>query len=237
METQTDPENVDTLPVSPVGSDTFWHFGAYLDFNSNTPRYPQTPVGNGPFPAAQCVSIRGQHQCNLAEIFYPGDPTEPNANPNSSDNLAQRNLAIIETDNPGREATHTVQHSFDLVLPGRREQARMNHKARRDQFQERERKIAAVGSGDSKAQREAAQASSFYIALASTALTVSQSPWRSAAWAKCSSCGTCRLAAQQNSTYRRSTLDTLSWSAPSSSRHLARCGSRTTTHWQSIPSA
>src|SRR6266545_5684750 len=81
MDTQTDPANVQTFAVTPPGGETIRYFGAHLDINSDTARYPQAPVGNGPFPAAQCVSsrdiIRGQHQCMVAEIFYAGDPTEP----------------------------------------------------------------------------------------------------------------------------------------------------------------
>jgi len=129
MSAQTDPPNVQTFAVTPPGGETIRYFGAYLDINSDTPRYPAAPVGDGPFPTAQCVSIRniirGQHQCMVAEVFYPGDPTEPNSTPGTSDNLAQRNLLIVETANPGVEATHTAQHSFDIVLASRRERDRV----------------------------------------------------------------------------------------------------------------
>src|SRR6266511_3894050 len=125
MEAQTDAPNVQQFDVTPPGGETIRYFGAYLDINSNTQRYPQAPAGNGPFPSSECVSIRnilrGQPQCMVAEIFYPGDPTDANTNPGTSDNLAQRNLLIVETDNPGNGTTHTVQHSFDIVLPNRRE--------------------------------------------------------------------------------------------------------------------
>ncbi|HEU5103689.1 MAG TPA: hypothetical protein VFU22_31955 [Roseiflexaceae bacterium] len=60
------------------------------------------------------------------------------APPGTSDNLAQRNLLIIETDNPGLEATHTVQHSFDFVLPGRRERVRIDENVCRGQIRERQ---------------------------------------------------------------------------------------------------
>jgi len=142
METQPDPPNVQAFAVTPPGGETVRYFGAYLDINSNTPRYPQAPTGNGPFPGGQCVSIRnilrGQHQCMVAEILYAGDPTSANETPGTSDNLAQRNLLIIETDNPGLEATHTVQHSFDFVLPGRRERVQIDENVRREQIRERQ---------------------------------------------------------------------------------------------------
>lgn len=135
MESQTDPSNVQSFAVTLPGGETIRYFGAYLDINSNTPRYPAAPVGNGPFPSSQCVSlrdiIRGQHQCMVAEVFYSGDPTEPNENPGTSDNLAQRNLIIVETVNPGINVTHTVQHSFDIVLADRQERGRTHEEVRR----------------------------------------------------------------------------------------------------------
>jgi hypothetical protein len=45
-------------------------------------------------------------------------------------------LLIIETDNPGLEATHTVQHSFDVVLPSRRERVQIDENVRREQVRE-----------------------------------------------------------------------------------------------------
>ena len=122
MTSQTDGPNVQAFPITPpgMGQESIRYFGAYLDINSDVPRYPAAPADNGPFPSAECVSIRnilrGQHQCMVAEVFYSPDPTQPNSTPATSDHLAQRNLLIIETDNPGTAATHTVQHSFDIVL-------------------------------------------------------------------------------------------------------------------------
>jgi len=122
MTAQQDPANVQTFDATLPGGETIRYFGALLDINSDTPRYPQSPIDNGPFPGADCVSIRniirGQHQCMVAKVYFePDDPTQPGSNPATSDHLAQRNLFIIETDNPGRGATHAAQHSFDLVLP------------------------------------------------------------------------------------------------------------------------
>ncbi len=141
MEAQTDLPNVQQFDVTPPGAETIRYFGAYLDINSNTQRYPQAPAGNGPYPSSECVSIRnilrGQHQCMVAEIFYAGDPTDANTNPGTSDNLAQRNLLIVETDNPGDGATHTVQHSFDIVLPNRREQIEIDEQVRLQEHADR----------------------------------------------------------------------------------------------------
>jgi len=126
MSTQPDGANVQPFAVTPPGGETIRYFGVHLDINSNVPRFPQAPSGDGPFPTAQCVSIRdilrGQHQCMVGEVFFePQDPTEPNTTPGTSDHLAQRNLLIVEAANPGEVTTHTAQHSFDLVLPTRKE--------------------------------------------------------------------------------------------------------------------
>ena len=142
MTTQTDPANELTFAITPAGGETVRYSGAYLDINSDTARYPAAPSGDGPFTATDCVSIRtiirGQHQCMVAEIFYgdpaipgSGDPTELGATPATSDNLAQRNLLIIESANPGHPATRMVQHSFDIVLPNRRERTRSREELRR----------------------------------------------------------------------------------------------------------
>lgn len=97
------------------------YFGCWLDFNQTKPQFPvNVPWGsNGPFtdrvPIMQLV--RGTHQCLVAEVrFQPGaqDPISDGATPASSDHLAQRNLAILESDNPGDESTHRVQHTFLL---------------------------------------------------------------------------------------------------------------------------
>lgn len=58
--------------------------------------------------------IRGQHQCLAAEIYFPEDAIPPGATPGNNDNLAQRNLMVVESDNPGDAAVHTVQHTFEL---------------------------------------------------------------------------------------------------------------------------
>jgi hypothetical protein len=134
MTTQTDTPNIQSFPASVGAAESIRYFGAYLDINADTPRFPQAPVGDGPFPAAQCVSIRnilrGQHECMAAELMYAGDPTEPGSNPGTSDNLAQRNLVILETANPGTMFTHRVQHSFDMVLASRRERAQASEEIR-----------------------------------------------------------------------------------------------------------
>ena len=66
--------------------------------------------------------MRDFHQCMVAEIRYDDDPTEAGASPFTSDNLAQRNLAVLSSANPGDEWTRTVEQAFelDLARPARR---------------------------------------------------------------------------------------------------------------------
>jgi hypothetical protein len=65
--------------------------------------------------------VTGLHYCLVAEIFFwpPGTTTDPipvESTPASSDRLAQRNLSLDPSGNPGWPLTHTVQHTF-LVKP------------------------------------------------------------------------------------------------------------------------
>jgi murein tripeptide amidase MpaA len=122
MTAQTDNWNLATL-VHNGSNEGIQYFGCWLDFNQTDPQFPvQVPSGSdGPFsgrvPILQLV--RGIHQCLVAEVrFQPGavDPIPNGATPASSDRLAQRNLAIVESDNPGSAATHVVQHTL-LVKP------------------------------------------------------------------------------------------------------------------------
>jgi hypothetical protein len=120
MAAQPDGWNEQTLAHGGT-TEVVHYFGCWLDFNQTGPQFPvNIPSGSdGPFtnrvPIVQLV--RGIHQCLVAEVrFQPGaaDPIPNGATPSSSDRLAQRNLAIVESDNPGGEATHRVQHTLQL---------------------------------------------------------------------------------------------------------------------------
>jgi murein tripeptide amidase MpaA len=121
MATQSDDWNKQTL-VHAGATEAVQYFGCWLDFNQTEPQFPVKLLqseGDGPFtnrvPIVQLV--RGIHQCLAAEIrFQPGavDPIPNGATPASSDRLSQRNLAIVESDNPGGESTHRVQHTLQL---------------------------------------------------------------------------------------------------------------------------
>jgi hypothetical protein len=93
------------------------YFGCWLDFNQVGPSlFPRFPgVEHGPFttplfPIQQL--IRGRHQCLTVEIV--GDLIAPvdGSTPFNTDKLAQKNLSIVDSDNPGSAASHTVQQTF-----------------------------------------------------------------------------------------------------------------------------
>jgi hypothetical protein len=117
METQTDATNRRTLQGNGA-QEVHGYFGCWLDMNQDVPRFPLEPGGgNGPF-AGDLKSIqelmRGLHQCLVAEIHYPPDPVLNGVTPGSSDNLAQRNILLDDSDNPGAFSTHLVHHTFEI---------------------------------------------------------------------------------------------------------------------------
>lgn len=104
---------------NPAGSEVTVFFGCWLDINQTRKRIPLNPGGSdGPWPEAPCRSIqeliRGRHVCAVAEVFFEPDLTQNGETPSTSDNLSQRNLAILHSDNPGGPASHTVAHTFEV---------------------------------------------------------------------------------------------------------------------------
>ena len=107
------------IAPNPSGSEVSVYFGCWLDINQTRKRFPLSPGGsNGPWPDASCQSIqeltRARHMCIVSEIFFDQDLTVEGETPDSSDNLAQRNLAILHSDNPGSPDSHTVMHTFEI---------------------------------------------------------------------------------------------------------------------------
>jgi hypothetical protein len=120
MTTQPDPLNQRTI-AGADNTEVHAYFGCWLDINDSVPRYPLQPPDDGPFTelwpgylhSVQTL-MRGLHQCLVAELHYTLDPILSNATPGTSDNLAQRNILLDETDNPGGFGTHLVHHTFEL---------------------------------------------------------------------------------------------------------------------------
>ena len=130
---QNDTLNRETIEAG--GADeVVMYFGAWLDFNQTTPRFPLLPgESEGPFlgttqltrPRSIQELIRGAHQCLAAEVrFQPGtnDPIPNGSAPSQSDRISQRNLSIVESDNPGGPASRTLAHTFELAASPTRPQ-------------------------------------------------------------------------------------------------------------------
>jgi hypothetical protein len=116
---QTDAANVKpSMPASPPGGETVAHFAAWLDINQTQPQFPSTPApANGPWGSGRKTVqqlIKNAHQCLVAEIAYDPDPIANGATPGGSDQLAQRNLSIVASANPGDEASHRIPNVFEL---------------------------------------------------------------------------------------------------------------------------
>jgi hypothetical protein len=113
-------DNTNKLTVNHVANqEAVAYFGCWLDFNQTEDQFPLHPTGDGNFSGRQSILqlVRGIHQCLVAEVrFQPGaiDPITLGATPGSSNRLAQRNLAIVESDNPGTADAHVVQHTLTV---------------------------------------------------------------------------------------------------------------------------
>lgn len=140
LSTQTDSLNVADFP-SGISTEQVLYFGAWLDFNQPDVRLPASfdpGVPHGPFTSGTqslATLMLDFHQCMVVEIRYDADPTEPGLSPGNSDNLAQRNLTLVNSANPGDTLTRTVEHSFliDLAAPpalrAQRDKARAHNDA------------------------------------------------------------------------------------------------------------
>jgi len=126
MTQQTDPANVQTIPPNAGGQEVVRYFGCWLDINQTTPQFPYNPSpADGPWAMGRVSvmdHIRNEHQCLVAEIAFDPTPVPANASPSTSDKLAQRNLAIVASDNPGGKYSHRIPHTFE-IKPTRAKQA------------------------------------------------------------------------------------------------------------------
>jgi len=132
VEATGDTLNTKEVPASGAGpeAETHRYFGVWLDFNQTTPRY--TDPDDGVLKSIQDL-IRGKHQCLVAEIRFGPDAIPDGDSPADNDNLAQRNLAIVESDNPGDPDSHVIQHTFDLRTTWPHKGRRADDKGRLDE--------------------------------------------------------------------------------------------------------
>jgi len=90
----------------PAGKDSMWaYFGCFLNL------YDSGNVIDG-------KQVQGwlnrTHHCLVAQIAFDGTPIFTGANPEASDKLAQRNLQVTHSDNPGPASTHRIPQTFDI---------------------------------------------------------------------------------------------------------------------------
>ena len=105
----TSGPNIQTLTI-PDHQDQLWHyFGCFLNL------YDAANVING---APVQTYLNGTHHCIVAQIAYDDAPIPQGVSPLSWDQLAQRNLQVTRSDNPGPRATHRIPQTFD-TRPGR----------------------------------------------------------------------------------------------------------------------
>jgi hypothetical protein len=94
--------------------DSQWaYFGCYLNVND-----PSVSVNNVKVPLA----FPGTHHCLVAQIAYSGSPIEivngVVPSPEAGGQLAQRNLQVTTSDNPGPPSAHRVPQTFDVKPSG-----------------------------------------------------------------------------------------------------------------------
>ena len=94
------------IPTNPPGRDSIWvYYGCFLNLYD-----PNNKV------AGQQVQawLTGTHHCLVAQIAYDGSPLFTGETPETSDRLAQRNLQVTHSDNPGPASTHRIPQTFNI---------------------------------------------------------------------------------------------------------------------------
>ncbi len=120
MTIQPDDEpNKQTIPPNPSGAEVVRYFGCWLDINQ--PQQPQFPLQpspmDGPYPSGRLSiqdHIRNEHQCLVSEIAFTPAPAQNSSTPSTSDKLAQRNLAIFDSANPGLTFSRRIPQTFEI---------------------------------------------------------------------------------------------------------------------------
>jgi hypothetical protein len=119
MDTQTDIPNVQmTIAHNTTGAEIDRYFGCWLDINQPLQtHFPINPTNNGPYSGSLksvLELVRNQHQCLVAEIAFDPDPISTGATPGTSDKLAQRNLSLVASANPGEVTSRRIPNAFEF---------------------------------------------------------------------------------------------------------------------------
>lgn len=100
--------NNQTITIA-TGDSQWAYFGCFLNVYDPSNTVNGTPVR---------MVLPGTHHCLVAQLAYDPAPiinaNGITASPSSSDKLAQRNLQVTVSDNPGSPATHLIPQTFDL---------------------------------------------------------------------------------------------------------------------------
>ncbi len=99
------------LTITIAQGDAQWaYFGCFLDVNDSSRLVNGISVSQA-FPG-------GTHHCLVAQIAYAGAPIRTVGGsvptPESSDQLAQRNMQVTTSDNPGPPSAHRVPQTFEV---------------------------------------------------------------------------------------------------------------------------
>lgn len=118
MDTQTDTPNVQPILHDATGAEVDHYFGCWLDINQPGQLvFPLNPANEGPYAGnlkAILELVRNQHQCLLAEIAFDPDPIPVGSTAGTSDKLAQRNLSLVTSANPGDVTSRRIPNTFEL---------------------------------------------------------------------------------------------------------------------------
>ena len=107
--------NKKTIIIPNNQDSIFTYYGCFLNV------YDSNNIVNG--KPVQALLI-GTHNCLVAQIAFDDAPIPQGASPLSWDQLAQRNLQVTLSDNPGPAETHRIPQTFDcrpsgvIVPPG-----------------------------------------------------------------------------------------------------------------------
>ncbi|MFL6863816.1 MAG: hypothetical protein ACJ8DZ_12555, partial [Allosphingosinicella sp.] len=99
-------------PMGPAGAEISAFYGALIDNNLDDLYVTQHPA-SGAMKSLRDLMM-GEHQCLVAQIRYDGAPIPENAQPATSDKLAQRNIAFASIANPGLDASRMAFHTFEI---------------------------------------------------------------------------------------------------------------------------
>jgi len=118
MNSQTDAPNVQTIVHNTTGAEIDRYFGCWLDINQpGQKNFPLNPTNDGPYGGSLksiLELVRNQHQCLVSEIAFDPDPISAGASPGTSDKLAQRNLSLVASANPGDVTSRRISNTFEL---------------------------------------------------------------------------------------------------------------------------